>query len=293
MEWLQGTGVAVITPFTAENQVDNPALAGILEHLIQGGVAYLVMLGTTAESATLDVGEQLEVLELAFSQVAGRCPIVIGAGGNHTAEVARKMAKFSTAFPATAAYLSVSPYYNKPSQEGIYQHYRALAADSDKPLILYNVPGRTASNLTAETTLRLAQLPGIVATKEASGNLEQAMEIMREAPAGFQVISGDDALTLPLMSLGASGVISVTANALPGPFSEMVRAAAAGDFARARQLHYKLLPLIQLNFAEGNPAGVKGMMAQLGLCEAHTRLPIVPATPALQARMREALAGLD
>jgi 4-hydroxy-tetrahydrodipicolinate synthase len=290
MQFLSGTGVAVVTPFTVEHHVDHAALRGIIDHLIAGGVEYLVALGTTGESATLNAEEQKAVIETFVAHCEGRIPLVLGAGGNDTRAICAKVNAYTQAY-RPAAILSVSPAYNKPTQEGIYQHYRAVAASTDLPLILYNVPGRTASNVAAETTLRLAHdCANVVAVKEASTNLDQCMRIMANKPADFQLISGDDPTTLPLIALGASGVISVTANALPQAFSQMVRAALSQDLVEARRLQYHLLPAMTLNFAEGNPAGVKQLMALQGLCTPEVRLPLVKCSADLRERMRQLLA---
>ncbi|GAB4418831.1 MAG: 4-hydroxy-tetrahydrodipicolinate synthase [Bacteroidia bacterium] len=289
MHMFQGTGVAVITPFNASHQVDREALQRLIAYLIDDEVDYLVILGTTGETATLSDAEQHQVIEWALEAAAGRVPVVLGASGNHTLAVAARIEDWSHRYQP-AGLLSASPYYNKPNQEGIYQHYKALAASTDLPLILYNVPGRTASNVSADTTLRLAHDFGhIVAIKEASGNLEQCMNILRHAPAGFALLSGDDALSLPLISLGALGTISVTANAFPGAFARMVRLALAGDYAQARALHYRLLPFIDLNFREGNPAGVKALLQALHLCSDQVRLPLVPASASLHKAIERAL----
>lgn len=290
MAQFTGTGVAIVTPFDPQGAVAIPALRQIVHHLIEGQVEYLVVLGTTGESPTLSTSEQEQIIETVLAVNDKRVPIVLGIGGNHTREVCEKAAAWSHRFQPDGI-LSVSPYYNKPSQEGIYQHYRSIAAHTDLPIILYNVPSRTGSNISAETTLRLANdCANIVATKEASGNLEQVMEIIAHKPADFQVLSGDDLLALPLMSCGAKGVISVTANALPFQFSEMIRAALTGDYARAQELHYAILPLIQLNFAEGNPVGVKAMMHLQGLCEKVVRAPLMAASETLAAKMKKELA---
>ncbi|MDP5168795.1 MAG: 4-hydroxy-tetrahydrodipicolinate synthase [Bacteroidia bacterium] len=286
--WLRGTGVAIVTPFTTSGAVDYAALDRLVSHLIQGNVEYLVVLGTTGEAATLSAEEQDKVIKQVKESTQGRLPIVLGIGGNHTAAIVEKIQDWEKVYQPDAI-LSVSPYYNKPTQEGIFQHYAALASATNLPLILYNVPGRTASNMSAETTLRLAQgFANIVATKEASGNFEQCMHIMAEKPEGFQLISGEDSIALPLMALGATGVISVAANAIPGPFSDLVRAALAGDFEGARKLQYQLLDLMNLNFVEGNPAGVKALLAIQEICEKTVRLPLVEASAALSQRMKQA-----
>ena len=284
-----GTGVAVVSPFTPEGKLDTPALRKIAIHLIQGGVEYLVALGTTGETPTLSTEERKQVLEALFEATEGIIGVVIGVGGNHTKAICAEARHISQAYPAKGL-LSVSPYYNKPSQEGIYQHYRALADSTDLPIILYNVPGRTASNIAADTVLRLAEeVPHIIAVKEASGDLEQGMRIIAGKPEGFQVLSGDDLLALPQIAAGYEGVISVAANAWPDLFSEMVRKALKGDFEAARAMHYRLQEAMRLNFVEGNPVGVKCAMDLLQLCHKAVRLPLVAASPGLEAKMREAL----
>jgi 4-hydroxy-tetrahydrodipicolinate synthase len=290
MTLFKGTGVAVITPFTETREPDFPALRKIIAHLIAGKVDYLVVLGTTGESATLEPDEKIRVIETFFEANNGTLPIVLGVGGNHTGSVCRTLESWQKRFSPDGI-LSVSPYYNKPSQEGIYRHYGALAASTDLPLILYNVPGRTSSNIAASTVLRLAhEFSNIAAVKEASGNFEQGMEIVAGRPEGFLVISGDDILTLPLIGAGYDGVISVTANALPAEFSGMTRLALAGKMNEARSIHYRILKLMQLNFAEGNPAGVKALMHALDLCMPYVRLPLVEATERLIGDIKKELA---
>ncbi len=289
MEFLRGTGVALVTPFDANGQVDATALRRVVDHQLAGGVEYLVALGTTGESATLTEDEQIKVVDIIVEQTAGRVPIVLGVGGNDTLRVAKKLKQFSQRF-APQAILSVSPYYNKPTQNGIIAHYKELSQHTDLPIILYNVPGRTSSNLSASTILELAnEIPHVIAVKEAAGNLEQSMEIVAQKPDGFDLISGDDILTLPLIACGAVGVISVTANAFPATFSEMVRLALAGKIESARALHYRLLPLIQMNFWEGNPAGVKQSLALQDICSPQVRLPLVGASDHLVENLRHAL----
>ncbi len=285
IDWLRGTGVALVTPFTPEGELDLPALDRIVQHMIKGSVEYLVVLGTTGESATLSGQEQDQVIRTVMESNQGKLPIVLGAGGNDTREVVRKAASYQKQY-APDGILSVCPYYNRPTQEGMYRHFEATARAIDLPLILYNVPARTASNLLPSTTLRLAkELPNVVAIKEASNDLAQCMAILADKPEDFELISGEDALTLPLVALGASGVISVAANAFPKPFSDLVRATLSGDFALARQAQYRLLALMNLLFAEGNPAGVKAAMASQGLCEATVRLPLVAASDTLREQM--------
>lgn len=285
---FQGTGIAIVTPFLPDGSIDYPALERLVEHWIKGRVEYLVVLGTTGESVTLSSEEKVTVFNFVTEKVNGRVPVVLGVGGNHTAEIIRSLDRFDLG--KASAILSVSPYYNKPTQEGIYQHYKAFAGACPLPIILYNVPGRTSSNVLPETTLRLAaDFANIIGIKEASGNMEQIMQIIRQKPDGFRVISGDDAITLPLVAAGADGVISVVANAYPAEFSEMVRLTAAGRMEEARKLHYQLLAIVQYLFLEGNPAGIKAVLDLLGLCGADVRLPLVKATPGLYEKIKIAM----
>ncbi len=274
MKKFHGTGVAVITPFQTDGSVDFAALEIVLEHLIAKGIDYLISLGTTGESAALSSAEKKDVWAFTAGKVAGRVPLIAGIGGNYTQAVIENIKNFDK--HGYDAILSVSPYYNKPTQEGIYQHYKALASASDLSVILYNVPGRTASNISAETTVRLAHnCPNIIAVKEASGNFDQFNQIMRDKPADFMLISGDDPVTLPMIALGAVGVISVIGNAVPQIFSDMVRLCLEGKWEAARILHYQLIEFTKLMFADGNPAGVKEAMKVLGLCGNTLRLPLV------------------
>ena len=287
MNKLHGTGVALVTPFTATGAVDTAAWLRLLDFTIAGGAEYLVLNGTTGESPTVTAPEKTNLLNLARQHVAGRVPLVYGIGGNDTAAVARQLRE--TDLSGIGAVLSASPAYNKPSQAGLVAHYQHLADASPRPLLLYNVPGRTAANLTAATTLALAGHPNIIGIKEASGNLEQCLDILAHMPADFLFLSGDDMLTLPLIACGAHGIISVMANALPRQFSDLTRAALAGDLARARQLLFGLLPLNPLLYEEGNPVGVKAALALLGICEPAVRLPLVPASAGLTARIKALL----
>jgi 4-hydroxy-tetrahydrodipicolinate synthase len=281
---LRGTGVALVTPFNTAEAVDFDALGRLIDFVIKGGVNYLVTLGTTGETATLGENEKKEIILYTYQKTAGRVPVVVGIGGNNTGEVAAALQSYP--LDGAIAVLSASPYYSKPSQEGIYQHYKALAAASPKPIILYNVPGRTASNLTAATTLRLAQVPNIAGMKEASGNMVQCMHILRNKPAGFLVVSGDDHVTLPLIACGMEGVISVAANCFPADFSQMVRHCLNGDFAAARPLHYKCLEGNDLLFAENNPAGVKAFLTELGIIQNVLRLPLVPLSEEVHSSVK-------
>lgn len=289
MKKLFGTGVALITPFTTTGTIDYKVLKKVLQHTAKG-VDYYVVMGTTGESATLNTQEKKDVLQFVIGNNPKKLPIVYGIGGNNTKEVVDTIN--ATSFKGVDALLSVSPYYNKPSQEGIYQHFIAVAKASPVPVILYNVPGRTASNLTAETTLRLAAHKNIVAVKEASGNIEQCMKIAKALPKDFLLISGDDLLTVPLYSIGAKGVISVLANAYPVVFKKMKDHAFAGDFAKASQEQFKLLEINGPMYEEGNPVGVKQLMADMGLCSNHVRLPLVPASEVLKNKIKEAARGL-
>ncbi len=282
---LQGTGVAIITPFKSTMEVDYDALGKLIDFIIEGGIEYIVTLGTTGETPTLDAEEKADIIHYTFEKVNGRVPVVVGVGGNNTKEVMENLQSYP--LEKAAAVLSASPYYNKPSQEGIFQHYKNLAAESPKPVILYNVPGRTGSNIAAETTLRLAnEVENIAGIKEASGNMVQCMHILRDRPEDFLVVSGDDHVTLPLIACGMDGVISVAANCFPKDFSDMVRYCLKGDFASARPLHYKCLEGNDLLFAENNPAGVKAFLYELGIIENVLRLPLVPLSNAVHQKVK-------
>jgi len=271
---LKGTGVAIVTPFHAYGTIDFGSLEKVLEHIIKGGVDFVVALGTTSEAATLIDDEKDAIMGFVKETVDGRIPIVMGMGGNSTQTLVSKIKE--TDFTDVEAILSVTPYYNKPNQKGLYNHFKAVASACPVPIILYNVPGRTASNLTAETTLRLAHdFKNIVAIKEASGDFNQVMEILANRPEGFKVFSGEDAITFPLMSLGADGVISVVANAFPREFSEMVRLMNGKLHEEARDLHYSILPIINQLFADGNPGGVKAALEVMSILKNNLRLPMV------------------
>ncbi|ALW86069.1 4-hydroxy-tetrahydrodipicolinate synthase [Hymenobacter sedentarius] len=284
---FHGTGVALVTPFTDDFKVDYVGWRHLLDFCIDGGVEYLVVNGTTGESPTTTAEEKAELLRVAKAHVAGRVPLVYGIGSNDTA-VAEELL-LSTDFDGIAAVLSASPAYNKPTQAGLVAHYHRLAEASPVPIILYNVPGRTASNISAETTLRLAQHPNIMGIKEASGNMEQCLAIAAHKPEGFLLLSGDDVLTPALIACGAEGIISVMANAFPKRFADMTRAALAGDFTKARTGLFHLLPLNPLMYEESNPVGVKAALEALGVCGAAVRLPLLEATPGLKERIRKAL----
>lgn len=288
---LSGMGVALVTPFKSDKSIDFEALARLIDYQIQGGVDYLVVLGTTSESPTLEPSEREAVRDFVADRVAGRVPLVLGCGSNNTAALLREIKQVDpTRF---SAILSVVPYYNKPSQEGIYRHYAAVAEASPLPVVLYNVPGRTGVNMTPETTLRLAaDFPNIVGIKEASGNMVQVDEIIKHKSPDFMVISGDDAVTFPLITLGAVGVISVIGNAFPREFSRMVRLALAGDYAAARTIHHRFNDLFGLLFVDGNPAGVKCVLHAMGLCENELRLPLVPTRITTFEKIRRVLESL-
>lgn len=286
MESLRGTGVALVTPFKANKEIDFNGLERVVSHCIEGGVEYLVVMGTTGENPVLSVREKRDVLRAAVEAAQARVPIVYGIGGNNTAALAQSLQEDD--LEGVSAILSVSPYYNKPTQEGIYQHFKTLSEASPLPLILYNVPGRTGSNITAETSLRLAHgFKNIIGIKEASGDLEQVMKIIQDRPEGFLVISGEDNLTLPIMACGGDGVISVSGQAFPSVYSEMVRRALAEDYSKARQLHYQLFEVTKLLFAEGNPGGVKAALDIQNVCEAHLRQPLWPVSQPLRERIQQ------
>ena len=289
---FRGTGIALVTPFTPNHEVDYPALKRLVNHCIDGGVEFLVALGTTAETATLTADEKQRVVAAVCDAAAGRVLVVQGVGGNDSAKVA---AELKAGLPlGISGVLSVSPYYNKPTQEGIYRHFIHISAATDLPIILYNVPGRTGSNMAAETTLRIArEVPHAVAIKEASGNLEQAMTIVLGAPEGFDVLSGDDNLTLPLVACGAHGVISVSGQAFPKTFSQMVRDARGGRMEEARDGHYAMLNFTQQLFAEGNPGGIKSALAHLGIINPALRLPLWPVSPQLDEALAQSVRKLQ
>jgi 4-hydroxy-tetrahydrodipicolinate synthase len=279
MNKFHGTGVAIITPFDAGGQVDYDGLRSLVNYLIDGGIDYIVSLGTTGENATLNHEEKKKVWAVTAEAVAGRIGLVAGIGGNNTAEVVEHVKQFDT--KGYDAILSASPAYNKPTQEGIYQHYKAIADNSPLPIILYNVPGRTASNINAETTIRLARdFKNIIGIKEASGNFDQFNEIMRDKRDDFLFISGDDPVTLPMIALGAVGLISVIGNALPRQLSDMIRLCIKGDFKAAQKPHGQLIEFTRLMFVEGSPAGVKTALKYLGICGDTLRLPLVQVSPA-------------
>lgn len=286
MNKFHGTGIAIITPFKANGQIDYDALGKLIDYLVDGGVEYIVSLGTTGESATLSSEERKEVWTFTAKAVNGRVHLVAGIGGNNTAEVVEQVKHFNIS--GFDAILSASPHYNKPSQEGIYQHYKAIAENSTLPIILYNVPSRTGSNVVADTVVRLARdFKNIIGIKEASGNFDQINQIMRDKPADFLMISGDDPITLPMVALGAVGVISVIGNALPRKTSDMVRQCLAGNFEAARKGHSALIEFTRLMFTEGSPSGVKTALQALSICDDAVRLPLVQVSEATANRIRQ------
>ncbi len=285
---LRGTGVALVTPFKKDMEIDFVALEKVINYVISNGAEYVVTLGTTGETPTLSKDEKIELIHFTVDTVAERVPIVVGIGGNNTLSLIKDLETFP--LQKATAVLSASPYYNKPSQEGIYQHYKALAEVSPKPIILYNVPGRTGRNINASTTLRLAKdFSNIAGIKEAGGDMVQCMQILKDKPAGFLVVSGDDALAMPQIACGMEGVISVAANCLPKQFSEMVRQSLKGNFAAAKKLNDQMLEAYDLLFAENNPAGVKAFMVELGLIDNNLRLPVVPLSAGLHTSVKNYL----
>jgi len=287
MKDFRGTGVAMVTPFKASGSVDFDGLEKLTNHLIEGGVDYLVVQGTTGEAATLTQSEKQEVLDAVVDVNDARLPIVFGHGGNNTAALIDGFNQID--LEGVDAILSASPYYNKPTQNGIIAHYNALADASPLPIIMYNVPGRTASNMAATTSLELAKHKNIIAVKEASGDLDQVGQIVKNRPGKFLVLSGDDPLIVPHMSLGGDGIISVIANAFPKEFAAIAQACFHGDYNKARQNHYLLIDLVYMLFAEGNPGGVKAALEVLGVCESHVRLPLAPISKDLYARIEKSV----
>jgi 4-hydroxy-tetrahydrodipicolinate synthase len=283
---FRGTGVAIVTPFSQDGSIDFPALGKLVDHLTAGKVEYLVVMGTTGENVTISKKEKQAIFSFVAKHNDGRLPLVAGIGGNNTLEVLEALTE--TELSGYSAVLSVSPYYNKPNQQGIFEHYKLVGAASPLPVIMYNVPGRTGMNVTAETTLRIAEsCPNIIATKEASGNFDQINKIIKYKPAGFEVISGDDGITLPMVALGAIGVISVVANAYPKEFSEMVRLSLDNKYEEARKLHYQLTDITLSLFEEGSPSGVKAFLSEMGICGNNFRLPVYKVSDSLLEKIRE------
>lgn len=284
---LKGTGVALVTPFKKDQSIDFAALENLIEIQIKGGVNYIVTLGTTGESVTLSEKEKIEVFNFTVEKVNGRLPIVIGIGGNNTASVMEAFGKFD--LTKVVAILSVTPYYNKPTQEGFFQHYTALADAAPKPIILYNVPGRTGRNMTAATSLRLAAHPNIAGIKEAGPELSQTIDLLKDRPKDFLVVSGDDEMVMAQIACGMDGVISVAANAFPKPFSDMIRYSMAGDFSMAKRLNDLMVEGYSYMYEENNPAGIKAYLFEQGVIENVLRLPLVPASEGLQAKIHKYL----
>ena len=287
-EQLKGTGVAIITPFTQNNKIDFNALGKVIDAMITAGVEYIVTLGTTGETPVLTNPEKIDILNYTYEKAEGRIPVVVGIGGNDTADLIQDLTHFP--LDKATAILSASPYYNKPSQEGIFQHYKMVAAASPKPVVLYNVPGRTGRNMSASTTLRLAnEIDNIIGIKEASGDMAQCMQILRDKPLNFLVVSGDDALALPQLACGMEGIISVAANAYPKLFGDMVRACLAQNFTAAKMLNDRLIEAYDLMFVENNPAGVKAFMVEQGLIDNYLRMPNVPISKPVHDQIKNFL----
>ncbi|HEY2725742.1 MAG TPA: 4-hydroxy-tetrahydrodipicolinate synthase [Parafilimonas sp.] len=285
---LKGTGVAIVTPFKKNGDVDYDALHKMIDFVIEGNVEHIVTLGTTGEAPTLNKPEKKDIIKYTYDVVKNRVPVVVGIGGNNTHELVHELETFP--LDEAVAVLSTSPYYNKPSQEGLFQHYKTLAKASPKPILLYNVPGRTSKNIEADTTLRLAnEVENIAGIKEASGDMAQCMKILRDAPKDFLIVSGDDALALPQLACGMQGVISVAANAFPKEFSEMVRSSLSNDFKKAKSINDKLIKAYELMFSENNPAGVKAFLSEMGLIKNNLRLPLVPLNKKLSEGVKDYL----
>lgn len=289
---LQGTGVALVTPFHKQGNIDFTAFGNLIEHTISGGVDYLLCLGTTSEYPTLSKQEKMAIVEYTIEKVENRVPIVLGMGGNDTRSLVDEIRK--TDFSSIAAILSVAPYYNKPNQKGLYTHFKAVAEASDVPVILYNVPGRCGVNISAETCVQLAtDFPNIIGIKEASGNISQCMDILMNKPQGFTVVSGEDALVLPLMALGMQGVISVTANAFPKQMSELVNHCLKSNTKKARAVHEKLLPFSKAIFEEGNPVGIKAALEIMNIASSNLRQPLVKASKPLQTKLQTIINNIN
>ena len=288
---LRGCGTALVTPFQSDGRLDEAALRRLVQRQLEGGIDFLVPCGTTGESPVLTAEEHLRVVEIALEEARGRVPVVAGAGGNNTRRVCEQVRQLERL--GVDAILSVSPYYNKPTQEGIYQHYRAIAESTPLPIVVYNVPGRTGSNIEPATLGRLAEIPNILGVKEASGNVPQIEEIIRRVPKPFKVFSGDDSITLPILALGGCGVVSVVSNVVPREMTEMVSLCNRGEFEAARRIHYHLLPLMQVLFIETSPIPVKAALVALGLIQPVYRLPLVPMTPDNRAKLERVLDDLE
>jgi 4-hydroxy-tetrahydrodipicolinate synthase len=286
MKKFRGTGVAIVTPFKNDSSIDFAAIGRIINYIIDGGVNYIVLMGTTGESVTLSTDEKRALISYVVEVIEDRIPLVIGIGGNNTQEVINSLR--NTDFTGVSGILSVAPYYNKPGQKGLYQHFKSIATWSPVPVIIYNVPGRTCSNISSDTCLELAvKCENIVAIKEASGNISQIMRIIRNKPDYFNVISGDDMMTIPLIAAGGSGVISVLANAFPEACAELVNHSLKTNFKSAREIHFRFLEMIELIFAEGNPAGIKAVLNIMNLCQNNLRLPLLPVSRTLYTRIEK------
>ena len=286
MKKFKGTGVAIVTPFKNDTSIDFSALGRVINHVIKGGVNYIVAMGTTGEASTLTKDEKLAVISYVSEAVENRVPLVVGIGGNNTQEVINTIRELD--LQGVDGILSVAPYYNKPSQKGLFEHFKAIATCSPLPVIIYNVPGRTACNINSDTCLSLAhECENIAAVKEASGDLTQIMKIIKGKPENFLVISGDDGLTIPVVAAGGSGVISVLANAYPAACSELVNNAMKGNFKSAREIHFEYIEAIELLFADGNPSGIKAFMSLLNLCQNNLRLPLVPVNNNVYAKIQK------
>lgn len=289
---LYGTGVALVTPFDKSGKIDFAALEQHLNRIIDGGINYLTLLGTTGEPPTMTKEEKSEILKFVKEKTAGRVPIVLGIGGNNTSAVVEEI--LNTDLSGIDSILSICPYYTKPSQRGIYAHFEAVAKASPLPVILYNVPGRTSKNIDPDTVIKLANdFKNIVAIKEASGNMNQIMSILAKKPEDFAVISGDDSLAVPMISLGCIGVISVAANVVPEQFSKMIKLALEGDFISAREIHFSLLELMNALFEDGSPSGAKAALNILGIMEENLRLPLVPVSPSVREKIKTLLSKLS
>jgi len=286
---IRGCGTALVTPFRKDGSLDLDALRRLVQFQLQAGIDFLVPCGTTGETPTLEHAEYLAVVRTVVQEVGGRVPVIAGVGGNNTRKVIDLAAEVRGL--GVQGILSVAPYYNKPTQEGLYQHFQALAESTDLPMIVYNVPGRTSCNVEPATVARLAKIPNIIGIKEASGSIVQQMEVLAAVPPGFRVLSGDDAFTLPLMALGGVGIVSVVSNEIPREMSKLAHLLLEGDIAAARQLHFDLLPLMQVNFIETNPIPVKAALAMMGLIEEVYRLPLVPMKAANRAKLEKVLAA--
>jgi 4-hydroxy-tetrahydrodipicolinate synthase len=285
---IRGCGTALVTPFRKDGSLDLDALRRLVQFQLRGGIDFLVPCGTTGETPTLEHAEYLAVIRTVVQEVAGKVPVIAGVGGNNTRKVIDLAAEVRGL--GVQGILSVAPYYNKPTQEGLYQHFQALAESTDLPIIVYNVPGRTASNIEPSIVARLSKIPNIIGIKEASGSIVQQMEVLAAVPAGFRVLSGDDSFTFPLMALGGVGIISVISNEIPGEMTRLAHLLLEGKFEAARQLHFSLLPLMQVNFIETNPIPVKAALAMMGMIGEVYRLPMVPMKPENRAKLEKALA---